>query len=298
MRNIALAGILFFGLNGHSAPARPTEAAHPGSDVYEFTVKHDSLRLLGRAVDVYLPVNAAGDTPNVPVVVYGHGQAIGLDGYEATFTHLARKGVAVIYPTYDKGFFDQEWRRMAKDYNDLTAEALRAYAGKINPAQIVYSGHSKGAYIALMAAGAPDLNATFAPGAVVVFAPAGYDAEYLSRLPVSTPLHIIWGERDGVIGRPALNEIYNRAPSQHKQFIEVKSYPDLAADHFFMLNKSYFFGGEDGVSALHFYAAWKWILGAAWDVQAGGLKNNSYIYGDQTDSSGDPAIKHILTRSW
>jgi len=273
-------------------PTQPTEPAHPGSAIYEFQAQKTSFEANGRQVDVFLPEGKA----NAPVVVYGHGQAIGLDGYEATFIHLARKGVAVIFPEFDNGFFDQDWRRMAKDYNDLVAAALAKYPQQMDPRRIVFSGHSKGAYIALMAAG--DANKPAGLSGVVLFAPAGFDGEYLNRMEPLLPVTIVWGEADSVIKRSLQKDIYSKLPSRHKQLIEVKNYASLRADHYFPMNKAYFFGGRNGVSPFHFHGGWKWILGAALDGEGGRSLTNPYVYGAETATSGLPNVSHKLTRSW
>lgn len=273
-------------------PSQPTEPSHPGSAAYSYEVEVQSLQIQGRQVDVFLPKGAKA----APVVVYGHGQAIGLDGYDATFTHLARKGVAVIFPQFDNGFFDQDWRRMARDFNQLTAATLEKYPEQMDSRQVVFAGHSKGAYIALMAAG--DAQKPAGLNGVVLFAPAGFDAEYLQRMEPSLPVSVIWGEGDSVIKRSAQQEIYNRLPSQHKQLIVVKGYPGLKADHYFPMNKSYFFGGRNGISAFHFHGAWKWMMGAVLDAQGGRSITNPYLYGEEAASSGDSSIRHSVTRSW
>lgn len=280
-------------------PGQPKESGHPGSGVYQYPVKQESLRLLNRKVEMFIPVTPA-PTNKIPLVVFGHGQAISVAGYDMTLKHLAAKGVAVAFPSYDTGFFDQNWRRMAKDFNSLTAEVLKKYPQLIDSHQVTYAGHSKGGYIALMAAGEP--GSKISVQSLVLFSPAGYDAEYLSNLNPRIPMTLIWGETDSVISRASLEEIYSKAPSLHKQFILARSYKvrraELSADHFFTLNKSFFFGGHDGVNALHFFGSWKWLLGAVWDVASGGMLNNPYIYGDQTNTTGWSQLRHDVLRNW
>ena len=135
-------------------PAQPTDPAHPGSAIAPYEVERADFVLDGRSVEVFLPKSATGPQ-KYPLIVFGHGQALGVEHYRRTLEHLARKGVVAIHPQFDTGFFDRNWRRMADDYNRLTAEALSRYANFIAADQIVYSGHSKGAYVALVAAGAP-----------------------------------------------------------------------------------------------------------------------------------------------
>jgi subtilisin family serine protease/dienelactone hydrolase len=277
-------------------PTQPGDPVHPGSDSYTYGVKRLDFQLNGRKMNVFLPV---GESQKFPVIVYGHGQALDVDAYDATFEHLAKKGIAVIFPGFDTGFFDRDWRRMAADFNRLTEEAFKRHENFLDADQIVYSGHSKGGYIALMAAGAPNLNAKLAPKSIVLFAPAGFDAEYIKRVNINIPVSIIWGESDSIIKRTTVDEIYNLLPSKYKQFIEPLNYPNsnLKADHFFMMNRSYFFGGFEGTSALHYYGAWKWLIGAVLDLKTGARIDNVYLYGDQASSSGWSDFQHKVNRS-
>ncbi|MEM7645570.1 MAG: S8 family peptidase, partial [Pseudomonadota bacterium] len=122
--------------------------------------------------------------------------------------------------------------------------------------------------------------------------------DYLKALDPNMAMTIIWGESDSIIKKRDLETIYQRAPLQYKQFIEVKDYPNRSADHYFIQNRSAIFGGQDGVSAYHYEGAWKWLVGASWDVDAGDLKTNTYVYGDEAVTSGDPQVTHIVDRNW
>jgi hypothetical protein len=126
-------------------PKQPTDTNHPGSANYNFTSKQTSAQIDGRKVDIFIPVEARSRGLKVPVIIFGHGQAIDVAGYELTFKHLAQKGIAVIHPMFDNGFFDQDWRRMASDFNSLSQKALSQYADVIDDQKIIYAGHSKGA---------------------------------------------------------------------------------------------------------------------------------------------------------
>jgi dienelactone hydrolase len=277
-------------------PSQPTDPDHPSSAEYPYTLKKESIQVKGRKVEIFLPLEAFKLSEKVPVVVFGHGQAIDVEGYELTFEHLARKGVAVIHPKYDTGFFDQNWRRMASDFNELAAMSIEKYSDYIDPRKVIYSGHSKGGYVALVAAGHPDLQNQV--GSVILFAPAGFDSQYLNNINPQIPVTLIWSDRDTVIKKSLITEIYSKLPSNFKQMIDVKSYSTLPADHFFPLSKSYFFGGHNGASAYHYFATWKWLIGAAWDLQNNEGLKNTYIYGEETSSSGIKGLQHQITRNW
>lgn len=184
---------------------------------------------------------------------------------------------------------------MAADYNEITHQFLQKYQDVLDSSKILYSGHSKGGYVGLMAAGAPNAPQV---GALTLFAPAGYDEDYLQGLNGTAALTLVWGEADSIIDREAVYEIYQKSNLAYKQMITVKSYTNRQADHYFVQNKGTFFGGVDGVSPFHFYGSWKWLLGAARDLDQGGMITNSYVYGDKTATTGDSSFSHDVERSW
>jgi len=278
----------------YALPLAPTDSFHPGSLSYEYGVEYVTTKIGKRKVEIYLPSGLTSDK-KVPAIIFGHGQALNSSHYEKSFKHFAKKGIAVIFPQYDKGFFDMKWERMALDFNDLTKEVLKIYSDKIESSRIIYSGHSKGAYVGLMAAGARNFNNI--AQSLVFFVPAGLDDSYLARLNPSIPLTLIWGEDDNIIKKELVTEVYNKAPSKFKQFIEVKSYPELKATHFFTVTKKTIFGGTDELSPYQFYGFFPWLMGAINDLERGEL-TNSYLYGDKALESGDPSIIHNVQRSW
>jgi predicted esterase len=257
----------------------------------------DSFRVDGRPVDVFLP---QGPGP-FPVVVFGHGQALGLEPYRLTFEHLAKKGVAVLFPQYDTGFFDQNWSRMAGDFAAMTEAALQRYPQVLRADQMIYSGHSKGAYIALKAAclGSRLLSP---PQSLVLFQPADFSAQDLVSLNKSLPVTLVWGEEDKIIPEQKLLDLFNQLPSRRKQLITAVSYqetnPKQPADHFFVLTKASGFGGRTGVGPLHRYGSWKWLVGAAFDLRDGSQGTNEFVYGTETDSTGLTNLKHKVLKKW
>jgi predicted esterase len=286
---------------GSNWPAQPQNQNDPGSSQYAFDSFHETLTFRGRKVEFFAPQNFQNLNQKLTVVVYGHGQAVPLSSYQDTFVHLARKGVAVIYPQFDTGFFDQDWRRMAADYVDLTTEVIKKYPNSLDANQVIFSGHSKGGYVAGVAAGLPASKLSTAPAAVILFDPAGYDAEYLQTINAGIPVTLTWADQDTIIKKSLVQEIYNKLPSQRKQLIHVASYtganPVLVADHFFVLTKKFSFGGKDGITPFHYFGSWKWILGAAWDLQTGSNGTNPFVYGDQALTTG-AASQHQVQKNW
>lgn len=269
-------------------PSSPKDSQHPGSQIYQFGSKFLNQTCNQRAVSVFLPEGATA-AMSVPVVVYGHGQALGLENYRATFEHLAKKGVAVIFPTYDTGFFDQNWSRMGSDFRSLT-DCILKQTPVINPDWVVFSGHSKGAYVASIAAGQAFGGNGVRPKSVVLFEPAGADEATLPQIASSTALTVIFSDADTVVKESLSRTIFERAGSSRKQFIHFKSYTaadggDLRADHFWPLTKGSAFGGGE-VSAFHYYGAWKWLVAAAQDLQGGARFDNPYLYGPEALDKG------------
>jgi subtilisin family serine protease/predicted esterase len=272
---------------------KPLDDDHPGSEQNLIGYQRVVENFLRRQSVAYIPDRPDGQP--APVVVFGHGQALGENAYDATLKHLAQKGVAALFVKYDNGFFDQNWRRMASDYNEITQSFLQKYSDQLDSTKVVFAGHSKGAYVGLMAAGAPNRANV---SSLVLFAPAGFDAEYLQNIPQSTPVTIIWGQSDTVIHQPDQMEIYQRLSTDKKQLITVNDYPNQRADHYFIQNRRFVFGGQDGVSPFHYHGVWKWLVGAAWDLEAGGLSTSPYIYGDEAITTGLDQLSHQVMRNW
>ncbi len=284
------------------APSAPTAPDNPGSMVYKYDFTAKTLQCYGRQVSVFLPKaklvkkDQAGTGKNFPVVVYGHGQALGLDKYRATLVHLAKKGVAAIFPTYDNGFFDQNWERMGRDYVRLTDCALKQFH-ELSRDEVVFSGHSKGAYVASIAAGlAVREKLSVHPHAIVLFEAAGFDQSAVSSIDSTMALTVVYADHDDVVSRDISQSIYSSAKTKHKQFIFFRSYANLTADHFWPLTEASFFGGG-APSALHYYGEWKWLTAAALDLNSGDHFTNKYLYGDMAGDKGVIGLQDDITRN-
>ncbi len=285
-----------------SLPLQPTEAAEPGSSQYPYSLFHEMITVQGRTVDFFAPAEVKDAAKKVPVIIFGHGQAIPVSSYQETFEHLAKKGYAVIFPMFDTGFFDQDWRRMASDYVNLSAGAVKKYNQYVDPEMVIFAGHSKGAYVGLVASGLPNLQNLLRPSALVFFDPAGFDAEYLKNIEKKIPVTLTWAEGDTVIKKSLIEEIYTKLTSDQKQLIIVNGYkntqPSLTPDHFFPLSKKFTFGGADGITPFHYFGTWKWLIGAAEDVRQGNQLNNVYIYGNETATTGQQGSQHTILKNW
>lgn len=299
---IFLISSLFFNLsNAQSYPAPPTDSAHPGSKIYDFDFLKKDVKCFGREVNYFVPQNKSNS--NVyPVVVYGHGQALKLEHYIATFEHLARKGVGVIFPMYDKGFFDQEWERMGRDYINLT-DCILKQTPEFSKTDIVFSGHSKGAYVASIAAGLSfkekfNLN----PKSVLLFQTAGFDVSSAKFIPAEVALTAVHSDKDTVVSRSLSESLFKEALSTVKQMIIVKSYPAIGtapvldADHYWPQTEPTLFGGKTE-NALHYYSAWKWLVASAFDLSSGAKSDQPYLYGDKASDKGVPGLEDAIIRA-
>lgn len=268
--------------------------SHPGSKQYDYSFEVKKLTCDDRQVSVYLPTNP-NHIGKFPAVIYGHGQATGEDKYAATFEHLAKKGVAVIFPMYDSGFFDKNWKRMGEDYVKVSDCAISQSGEVIDRNNLVFSGHSKGAYVASVATGlAIKNNMSLKPKAAIIFQTAGVDEELAKSITV--PLTIVFSDREKTVSLTNTEKLFDLAPSTKKQIITIKSYPatekskEIVADHMWPLTKPTFFGGGEE-SMLHYYGSWKWLTAAALDL-------NEFIYGEQTGYKGLPELFDDIKKNW
>jgi hypothetical protein len=269
-------------------PFPPQDPVHPGSKFYPFDFEMKKLNCTGRDVVVYIPRGAE----SIPAVVYGHGQALGLPNYEETLKHLAGKGVAGIYITYDKGFFDQDWERMGRDYVLLTDCALNVFP-QILREKIIFSGHSKGAYVAAIAAGVAEKeNLPLRAHSLILFNPVLGKFESLQHISPATALTVVHSDSDKIVKLEIAREMLRNIPSEREQLIILQSYKkvtkvDLEAGHFWPLTKKSAFGGGP-VSPFHHYGSWKWLVGGALDER--------YLYGKEAAEKGLEGFVDIIER--
>lgn len=296
---VFLSIIVFGGVDSFAAiPQRPMGMAQPGSADYPFTLGQATYKVNDRDVQVYYPLELKKSEQKTPILVFGHGQAIGSNGYEMTFKHLAQKGVIVIHPGYDRGFFDLDWKRMSSDFIALAFGAIEKLGPFADDQRVMFSGHSKGGFVALISAGNPVLaKTTMKVGSVVAFSPIGFDKTYFNTIPKDLNISLVWPESESIVRRSKIDQIFEMIPSRYKQMILVKDYPELKAGHFMTLNKSYFFGGADGVSAFHYHGVWKWLIGGIRDLDEN-HRTNPFLYGPEALTSGLENLSHSVLRSW
>jgi hypothetical protein len=282
-------------------PGAPTDPEHPGSKIYPHAAAvKSSLTCSGRSVELFLPAGSH-EPRSLPLVAFGHGQALNASHYKGTLEHLAKKGVAAAFVNYSTGFFDQDWNRMGRDFVTLTDCALSQNPA-LDAASVVYAGHSKGAYVASIAAGlAPGLLAASIPRAIVLFAPAGADAATLRTIPQDSAVTVVFSDRDTVVSRDFSETIFSQAGSRRRQLILLGSYtstsPALNADHMWPLTERHFMGGGPE-GPLHYYGSWKWLVAAARDLHEGSRFEDPFLYGQEALEKGMAGQKDEAKRNW
>lgn len=296
MIKLVLLSLFSFGLDS------PQDSNHPGSMVYELDYQKKTLSCEGqRDVVAFLP--SVFDESTTPTIVFGHGQALNLSHYEESFKHFAKKGVALIFPDYSTGFFDQDWERMAKDYVDQTHCVLEKEG--LNKNLLVFSGHSKGAYVSAVATGVSYRdNLAAKPKSLVALNPAGFDASVLPFVPNSVEMTVVFSDQDRIVDKEISESLYEFSSSLKKQFILLKSYPktpsndEVEAIHMWPLNRPFLLFGGGPIGPFHYYGMWKWLLGAAEDVSLGGEGVNAYLYGPFAGDKGPVDLKDDIVKSW
>jgi hypothetical protein len=282
-------------------PVAPNDPKHPGSKIYSYASEEKKFDCNGREVQVFVPKSSNANEV-FPAVIYGHGQALDVANYRGTMEHLAKKGIVAVFPTYDTGFFDQDWIRMGRDYVTVSQCAIAKAGVVVDKDQIVFSGHSKGAYVASVASGlAFKESLSLRPQAVVLFAPAGWNSNTLAYVDPQVSYTIAYSDQDTIVDFDISQNIYQNVKSTRKQLIKFKSYTETArtlkADHFWPLTKGSFAGGGSE-SAFHYYGSWRWLVAAALDLKEKTAFSNPHLYGDEAINKGVPGLTDSVQRSW
>ncbi|MFH8882135.1 alpha/beta hydrolase family protein [Streptomyces californicus] len=134
----------------------------------------------GRGVDLQVKVTAPVAGRNLPVIVFSHGNAWSMDGYEPLVDRWAAAGFVVVQPTHldsrrngigwDDPRFSTVWRVRISDLHAVL-DGLDGILGRAadvgdraDPGRVAVVGHSWGAQTAGALLGARVLDADGAPG--------------------------------------------------------------------------------------------------------------------------------------
>ncbi len=296
-----LAAYLFLALGAVKAmplPQRPTNANHPGSETYKYRgVSSERIAFQDRTGTLYTPEGYSSSQP-LTLIAFGHGYSAPEFTYNAMFTHLARKGFAVLYVPYDTGLNDEDYVRMAHDFHNFVALSLASHKNLLDPKKVLVTGHSNGALISTMAAGLEPKDIKFYPRALLVFGMAAVPVSYLQRVHPQTLCSFAVGESDTSTPYSISKEAYDKISCQRKQVITIRSYdkdfdPRRLADHGSFRTLGWG-GSQEG--PLHWYSYWKFLIGAATDIETGNSGTNPWVYGSEVATTGIPGLLNRVER--
>ena len=222
-------------------PAQPSSG--PGGSDYAcnqvIKSKHGSS---GKQYWIYEPTDPTPES--ALLIVFLHGwSAMDPFSYETWIEHIVKRGNIVVYPKYQASLFTQS--------KDFTPNAIAAVKSAIEELQIgkhvkpelnnfAIVGHSMGglmsANMAALSAGLPE------PKAIMCVEPGvtgAFELEDLSKIPESTLLLCVTGDRDDVVGNMDAIRIFeesSRIAETNKDLVIVVSddhgVPSLIADHY------------------------------------------------------------------
>ncbi|MEV6832823.1 alpha/beta fold hydrolase [Amycolatopsis sp. NPDC051102] len=143
-------------------------------------VKPITVPTTGRGIDLQVKVTAPTDGTNLPVIVFSHGNAWSMDGYEPLADRWAAAGFVVVQPThldsrrhrigFDDPRFATIWRVRIADLHavlDSLGDILDHLSGlnaRVDRDRVAVVGHSWGAQTAGALLGARVLDAEGNPG--------------------------------------------------------------------------------------------------------------------------------------
>lgn len=145
----------------------------------QISVKPIPVPAPGRSIDLQVKVTAPWSGQNLPVIVFSHGNAWSLDGYEPLVDRWAAAGFVVVQPTHldsrrnaigwDDPRFATIWRVRIADLHAILDNLgdILAQAGletRVDREHIAVVGHSWGAQTAGAILGARVLDADGVPG--------------------------------------------------------------------------------------------------------------------------------------
>jgi pimeloyl-ACP methyl ester carboxylesterase len=300
MKNLTLVGSLALLISATIAqadmapPGPPSDTADPGSLSYSCSFQTEHYSANGLEGDLFLPTSGSALVVS-PVVVFGHGHMVGLWGYQATFEHLAKKCIAVIFPTYDS-VSSSDFTQMGQTYLQVVNAVIQSHPASMNPAAVIFAGHSNGSRVALNAASLAQGQA-LTPKSLVLFSVPDYESNLIANIPADLPVTMVVGDQDASKIIRESDELYPLLPSQKKQYVTFKSYlqttPQIIANHGMTRTSDFV---STNITPIHYYGVWKYLVSAAFFAQDGTM--GDYIYGVQATTTGIPGFLHDIQRGF
>jgi pimeloyl-ACP methyl ester carboxylesterase len=181
--------------------------------------------------EIYYPSYSAGENtavatfPNFPVIVFGHGFAMGWDAYANIWQHLAPQGYILAFvrtegsliPAPSHGDFGDDLALVATKMLALNGAAGSPFNGKVKQ-KVVIMGHSMGGGATMLAA---ENNTSIA--GIVGLAPAETNPSAVSVCGnINVPALIFSGSNDGVTP-PIDNHLpmYQGLASSCKSYVSI-----------------------------------------------------------------------------
>jgi len=181
--------------------------------------------------EIYYPSYTAGENtavatfPNFPVIVFGHGFAMGWDAYANIWQHLAPQGYILAFvrtegsliPAPSHGDFGDDLALVATKMLTLNGAAGSPFNGKVKQ-KVVIMGHSMGGGATMLAA---ENNTSIA--GIVGLAPAETNPSAVSVCGnINVPALIFSGSNDGVTP-PIDNHLpmYQGLASSCKSYVSI-----------------------------------------------------------------------------
>lgn len=269
-----------------SAPTANTDPKNPGSNVYSyssFTIT-DFTTTDGKKVRIWVPNGATG---KLPLVALGGGKSLGNPvNYQAMSEHLAKKGMVVAHIQFEGSFFDTDFVKFARWFNNAVKQTL-VKAPLADASRVYYTGHSLGAQVSVIAAAlattADTTNAFVDPKGMLLMS---YDNSrgptnggdlnnpaigYAAKVGAGVRTMIFEFEDDSIAGpaKTYASALYNKLPVTQKQWVRVKgkqfgSAYALSADHNTPMTGGSApagIGGAAVINALDWYMTWKAAAG-------------------------------------